>query len=128
MYEKCALGFFSLGSQTLIQPSSELRFDVILGRVEKRMLILSAGSLKIAVVKGEIKGSCHGISIGFAGFFEEDKLFTITLDIFVTYISMKLSDENGSRTRKLPCVVSPDSDRFIIGAENAANKGCIKKL
>ena len=125
--EECGIGFFSLSSQTLIQPSNELSFEVVLGYVEKRSVILSAGNLKISAARGNVKGVCHGISIAFAEVFEAGKLFGMTLDVFETYISLKLSNENGSVTRKLPCVLKPDSVNFIIGTENASN-GCIKKL
>lgn len=129
---QCGMSYLSLSSRTLLQStnSESLDFNVVIGTVEDRVTLMSAGELKVTARKGNIRGVCRGIRINFTNVYQVNEPFQMNLNIFENYISLTFNqNKEKAWSRKLPCVLKSDRNDFILGSEVPnISAGCIKKL
>ena len=130
---ECGMSYLALASKTLLQPSysEKLRFSVLISSLEEKVTVMSVGQLKITARQGKIFGTCNHlkIRITFRNVYTASESFEMALEVFDNYISLTVSrTDNEPRTRKLPCVLRPEKNDFIVGSDSPSIEGCIKKL
>ena len=130
---ECGMSYLSLSTETLLQPSysEKLRFQVQVSSLEEKTTVMSVGQLKITARHGKVFGTCNHlkIRITFRNVYTTSVPFEMALEVFENYISLTVSrTDNEPRTRKLPCVLRPDRNDFIVGSDSPSIEGCIKKL
>lgn len=130
---ECGMSYLSLSSPTLLKPSlsETLLFSAIISSPDQKVMVLSAGQLKVSARKGKIVATCSHlkISITFRHVYVVHEPFRIAMEVFNNYVSLTISRSGQEpRNRKLPCYLDLDRNDFIVGSDSPSVEGCIKKL